>query len=121
MSEPKLREYARLIRQRDEARAERDRLREELDEWQTVANNGVGAQADLALQLQEARESAAQLAEALREAIDCMKDMRPYVSDYFAEKWNHDADIEKAVAALAAFDAKEKASPADGTRTSSTP
>ena len=40
------------------------------------------------------------LREALTDALEGMLDMRPYVPDYFAEKWDHDGYIERARAAL---------------------
>jgi len=38
--------------------------------------------------------------EALRDALEGLEEMRPYVSDYFAEKWEHDGYIERARNAL---------------------
>ena len=48
-----------------------------------------------ALQIENER-----LRAALRDAVEGMADMRPYVEDYFAEKWGHDAYIARARAAL---------------------
>ena len=47
---------------------------------------------------QEERERA--LRAALEDALEGMEEMRGYVSDYFREKWGHDAYIERARAAL---------------------
>lgn len=38
---------------------------------------------------------------ALRDAIEGMEDMLPYVSEYFREKWGHQGYIDRAKAALA--------------------
>jgi hypothetical protein len=42
----------------------------------------------------------AELEAALRDALDGMLDMRPYVDKYFAEKWGHDDYIARAKATL---------------------
>jgi len=45
------------------------------------------------------------LASELEEAIEGMEDMIPYVPDYFRNKWNHDAFITRARAALVSYQA----------------
>lgn len=37
---------------------------------------------------------------ALRDLLEVAEDMRPYVPDYFAKKWDHDAGLARARAAL---------------------
>jgi hypothetical protein len=37
---------------------------------------------------------------ALEDALEGMQDMRPYVAEYFADKWEHDAYISRARTAL---------------------
>lgn len=48
------------------------------------------------------------LTAALTDALEGLEDMRPYVSDYFAEKWGHDGYITRARAALAAAESEAK-------------
>jgi hypothetical protein len=48
------------------------------------------------------------LREGLEDALDGMRDMRPYVFEYFAEKWDHDAYIKRAEDLLARLEGTEK-------------
>jgi len=48
------------------------------------------------------------LREGLEDALDGMRDMRPYVFEYFAEKWDHDAYIRRAEELLAQLEGTEK-------------
>ena len=57
----------------------------------------VGVWDDLHMAL---REQAKELEPALRDALDGMLDMRPYVDKYFAEKWGHDEYIARVKAVL---------------------
>lgn len=41
---------------------------------------------------------------ALHDATEGLREMRPYVPDYFAQKWMHDGYIERAEAAIAAIE-----------------
>lgn len=49
------------------------------------------------------RLRAEELFAAFNELLDGAEDMRPYVSDYFAEKWGHDEYLSNARAAIAAY------------------
>lgn len=42
----------------------------------------------------------ARLRDALQDALEGLEDMRPYVPDYFADKWDHDDYIDRARSAL---------------------
>ncbi len=57
-------------------------------------------------ELDAERVTHAETRKALRDAHQGMIEMRPYVSDYFAEKWDHDGYIRRAKAALEADDAR---------------
>jgi hypothetical protein len=46
-------------------------------------------------------EEAARLREVLADALDEMRDMVPYVPEYFREKWRHDEAVDRAATALA--------------------
>lgn len=50
-----------------------------------------------------AREKARLIA-TLKDALDGMEDMIGYVPDYFQQKWDHPAYIERAKAVLAEFE-----------------
>jgi hypothetical protein len=49
----------------------------------------------------ERDERAARLLAALKDALDGLEDMCPYVPDYFREKWDHQGYIDRAREALA--------------------
>lgn len=45
-----------------------------------------------------------ELRDALRDALEGLQEMRPYIPDYFVEKWDLDDYIDDAQAALAEAD-----------------
>lgn len=74
----------------------------ELPPQQQPAERGTGWNEpdSLAQQTLDLAEDNRRLRKALADALEGMQDMRPYVPEYFAEKWNHDTYIERAKTAL---------------------
>lgn len=75
---------------------------------EALENEAAAAMAT-ARHMEQARDRFRAERDALQEAFDDLlevaTDMRPYVPDYFAQKWHHDDDLEKARAFRASLDA----------------
>lgn len=69
--------------------------------WAMVGYESRNAEVAAIREDAEANVSAA--VDAFKDLLEGAEDMRPYVSDYFAEKWGHDGYLERARAALAKF------------------